>query len=262
MSQTCLVTPPAPPFETLKDQNPTTGDVGLPANQDAQKSGNVSYRNIITGEGDSMMYANDGFKDNLEVDGQWNADIDEMLNGIKVKKNHIGGNDCPKITLSKFEENRIQRPWRRGVIVKLLGRRIWYKAMVTRIKQMWVRKGIINIIDLSQDYYLVAFTHEEDKNAAISDGPWFIYDHYLTIKEWTPNFHPKKDTIVNVAVWIMISGLPIEYYDPKLLHVIGDLARRTIKVDKNTLQHERGKYARICVKVNISKPLLAMFSIK
>ncbi|MCI03281.1 zinc ion binding/nucleic acid binding protein, partial [Trifolium medium] len=34
------------------------------------------------------------------------------------------------------------------------------------------------------------------------------------------------------------------------------------KVDKNTLTHERGKYARLCVQVNLTKPLLGMFTIK
>ncbi|XP_058775976.1 uncharacterized protein LOC131650277 [Vicia villosa] len=94
------------------------------------------------------------------------------------------------------------------------------------------------------------------------DGPWFIYDHYLTVKEWTPDFHPENDSIVNVAVWIRISGLPVEYYNPKVLQVIGNLVGRTVKVDKNMLQSERGKYARICVEVDISKPLLAMFELK
>jgi hypothetical protein len=35
-----------------------------------------------------------------------------------------------------------------------------------------------------------------------------------------------------------------------------------VKVDKNTLSHERAKYARFCVQVNLAKPLLAMFTIK
>lgn len=94
-----------------------------------------------------------------------------------------------KLFFSKHEKKRIQRPWRRGVIMKLLRRRIGYKMLETRLKQMWVRKRIINIIDLSYDYYLVAFTHDKDKNVVLSDGPWFIYDHYLTVKEWTPGFH-------------------------------------------------------------------------
>ncbi|XP_058775627.1 uncharacterized protein LOC131649904 [Vicia villosa] len=220
--------------------------------------GFVTYKSMVTGESNGMLQEEE---EEVEIAEQ-DKDGDFDLEGIKVKECKIGGYDCLQIILSKYEEKRIQRPWRRGVIVKLLGRKIGYKALETRLKQMWVRKGVINIIDLSHDYYLVAFTHEDDKNAALADGPWFIYDHYLTVKEWSPDFHPESDAIVNVAVWIRISGLPVEYYDPKVLHVIGDLVGRTVKVDKNTLQRERGKYARICVEVNISKPLLAMFSIK
>lgn len=41
-----------------------------------------------------------------------------------------------------------------------------YKALETRLKQMWIRKRVINIIDLSNDYYLVTFSYEDDHNAA------------------------------------------------------------------------------------------------
>ncbi|KAI5386464.1 hypothetical protein KIW84_072841 [Lathyrus oleraceus] len=51
----------------------------------------------------------------------------------------VGGYDCPFFVLSEAEEKRIQRPWRRGVIVKLLGRKIGHKALETRLKQMWGR---------------------------------------------------------------------------------------------------------------------------
>jgi hypothetical protein len=94
------------------------------------------------------------------------------------------------------------------------------------------------------------------------DEPWFIYDHYLTVKERSPNFHSASDTIENVAVWVRISILPIEYYDAKVLKIIGDRIGKTVKMDKNTLKQERGKYARLCVTVDLTKPLLAMFSIK
>ncbi|XP_058775096.1 uncharacterized protein LOC131649347 [Vicia villosa] len=126
---------------------------------------------------------------------------------------------------------------------------------------MWVRKGVISIIDLSNDYYLVAFSHEDDKKAALANGPWFIYDHYLTVKDWRPNFQPNTYSIDEVAVWVRISGLPIEYYDPRALTVFGNRIGRTIKLDKTTIKQERGKYARICVTVNLAKSLLAMFDI-
>lgn len=127
---------------------------------------------------------------------------------------------------------------------------------------MWVRKYIINIIDLSRDFYLVAFKHEKDKNTTLSDGPWFIYDHYLTVKDWSSDFYLESVSIENIVVWIRISGLPIEYYDSKVLHLIGNRVGRAVKVDKNTLQEDRGKYVRFCMEVELAKPLLAMFTIK
>lgn len=64
-----------------------------------------------------------------------------------------------------MEENRIAKPWKKGVIVKMMGR------------------GMLNRVNLGQDFYLVTFTIEEDQRYALLEGPWLIYDHYLTIRE-------------------------------------------------------------------------------
>ncbi|XP_058760412.1 uncharacterized protein LOC131633741 [Vicia villosa] len=264
------VVPPDPPSGPIleriitSDKQENAGNMSMVMRGDAlgeRKGSVVSYKNIVTGE-ESDDHMSEEVEEEEETDQDEHDTSVVDLQGMKVNEVSIGGYDCPEFVLSKYEESRMHRPWRRGVIVKLLGRKIGYKALETRLKQMWVRKGIINIIDVGNDYYLVAFTHEDDKNAALAEGPWFIYDHYLTVKEWSPDFQPNSDTIVNVAVWIRIAGLPIEYYDPKFLHFVGDRVGKTIKVDKNTLQQERGKYARICVEVNITKTLLAMFTIK
>jgi hypothetical protein len=188
-------------------------------------------------------------------------DFDEFA-GMKVEERKLGRIDCPEFILSEDEKKRIQQPWKHGLIVKLMGRRIGYKALETRLRQMGVQKGVISIIDLSYDYFLVNFTHKEDHYHALMDGPWLIYDHYLVVREWTPDFNPASDSIEKVAVWVRFSGLPIEYYDAKMLYFIGNRIGRTIKVDKNTLMQERGKYARMCVEVDLSKPLLAIFTIK
>ncbi|MCH87312.1 hypothetical protein A2U01_0008179, partial [Trifolium medium] len=63
-------------------------------------------------------------------------------------------------------------------------------------------------------------------------------------------------------MWVRFSGLPIEYYDTKMLHFIGNRIGRTVKVDRTTQAQARGKYARLCVEVDLTKPLLAMFQIK
>jgi hypothetical protein len=141
----------------------------------------MSYKGAVVGvevmvDGEVDM---DGSDSDDDKDGLGDIDIE----GIRVEEQKIENYDCPIFILSKSEEKRIHRPWKRGVIVKLLGRRIGYKALETRLKQMWVKKGIINIIDLGNDYYLVIFSHDLDHDTSLLNGPWFIYDHYLTVKE-------------------------------------------------------------------------------
>lgn len=64
-----------------------------------------------------------------------------------------------------------------------------------------------------------------------------------------------------MVVWICNSGFPIEYYDEKVLFFVGNWVGRVVQVDKNTLQLEREKYATLYVEVNLSKPLLEMFTV-
>ncbi|MCI36986.1 hypothetical protein A2U01_0058210, partial [Trifolium medium] len=49
-------------------------------------------------------------------------EMEEEGGGIKVEERSIGNYECPEFIFSKLEEKRLYRPWRRGVIVKLLGR--------------------------------------------------------------------------------------------------------------------------------------------
>ncbi|KAI5446277.1 hypothetical protein KIW84_014208 [Lathyrus oleraceus] len=92
------------------------------------------------------------------------------------------------------------------------------------------------------------------------DGPWLIYDHYLLVREWTPNFYPDSDVIEQVTVCVRVSKLPIEYYDMRVPTFIGNRIGAIVKMDINTLSRERGKYVRLCVQVSLTK--LEMFAIK
>ncbi|XP_058776628.1 uncharacterized protein LOC131650950 [Vicia villosa] len=189
----------------------------------------------------------EGVEKEVEVVHEGEDMLEDVSGEIKVEEEMIGGYECPNFFFSEAVEKKIQKPGKRGIIFKLLVRRIGYKALENRLNLVWIRKGVFNIINLRNDYYLVAFSNEEDKNAAMANGHWFIYDHYLTIKDWRPNFQPENDSIKEVDVWVRITGFPIEYYDPRILYVFGNRIGRTIKVDKTTIKQERGKYVHIFV---------------
>ncbi|KAH1064603.1 hypothetical protein J1N35_029590 [Gossypium stocksii] len=116
-------------------------------------------------------------------------------------------------------------------------------------------------IDLGYGFYAVKFEKQGDRFKVMIDGRWKIMDHYLTVKKWKPNFHSKTVVGWSTVIWIHLSGLPLEYFHESVLIDVGKLAGKPIKVDSNTSFGTRGKFARICVEVDLSKPLLSQVRI-
>lgn len=51
--------------------------------------------------------------------------------------------------------------------------------------------------------------------------------------------------------------LPVECYTSRWLRIAGDHIGRTVKVDFATLLASRGKFARVCIEIDLDKPLMA-----
>lgn len=90
---------------------------------------------------------------------------------------------------------------------------------------------------------------------------WLIQGHYLTVMKWRPNFRPENREINSMMVWVRLARIPIEFYNEKVLIQIGGKLGRAVKVDVTTLRAARGKYACICVEVDLTKPLVSMVTL-
>ncbi|CAN1120861.1 hypothetical protein LINPERHAP1_LOCUS17247 [Linum perenne] len=89
-----------------------------------------------------------------------------------------------------------------------------------------------------------------------------IGDHYVVLQNWRPYFRPEASTLSTLRVWVRLPGLPIEYFDAAILQTIGDKIGSTVRIDHTTLQGNRGKFARICVEVDLLKPLLSKYRLR
>lgn len=72
-----------------------------------------------------------------------------------------------------------------------------------------------------------------------------------------PNFNPKTIKIESLLVWVGFSVLPVEYYTSKWLERDGNVIGRTIEVDMTTLLASSGKSSRVCIELDLTKPLKA-----
>ena len=128
------------------------------------------------------------------------------------------------------------------------------------LKTKWSLSGDFSLIDIGYDYYVTRFTNREGYKHVLMDDPWMIGDNHLVIRDWVPNFVPEEDKITKLMAWLRIPKLGVEYFHRHfLLNKIGQKIGRVLKLDSTTANMERGQFTRLCVEVDLTKPLLSKF---
>lgn len=172
---------------------------------------------------------------------------------------HEGSNSSPwgpivHIPVEDYQE--AWKPWKRGLIIKLLGKTISLRTLKHRVESLWHLQWGCDIVDLEEGYFVARFRSRDDYLKVLENGPWIILGHYLTITKWRPFFRPKEVEILSALIWVRLPGIPLECFTEKILMAVAKSIGRPVRVDGTTREAERGKYAKICVEVDLARPLV------
>ncbi|CAI0626847.1 unnamed protein product [Linum tenue] len=154
------------------------------------------------------------------------------------------------------------REWRSALVVKALGRSVSYTLMAKRLVGIWAKAGTLQVTSVKNGYFLVRFTSGIDYERAVTGGPWLVGDNYLTVHPWSEDFNPYEHEISSTLVWARLLDIPIHYFHQVAVMKIGSRIGKPIRVDQATSTGARSDYARVCVQVDITRPLLSQFTIK
>ncbi|KAM1315771.1 hypothetical protein ACFX2F_019498 [Malus domestica] len=135
-------------------------------------------------------------------------------------------------------------PWEKSLIVKLLGKPFSIAVLYNRLKG---KRGPNVGFKLKK----------EDLEFVLAGGPWVISGQYHVIHKWKPGFDASSSKITRTAVWVRILGIQAEFLDVCALKRIGSFLGKALKIDALTLARARGKFARICVELDLTKHLEA-----
>ncbi|KAL8150574.1 hypothetical protein V2J09_020382 [Rumex salicifolius] len=211
-----------------------------------------SYSAMVKGEEEQQGYKR--FDNPFWDDNMMEADLEEEDENPGEEDP-----DCPSIKITAEERERIRKPWKDAIIIKVLDKQLGYMYLRRKLQQKWGPKGQFLMADIGNDFYVVKFTNMDDLKFVLSQGPWLIGDNYLTIQRWRPNFIAEEEKLQFIAAWIRIPNLSMEYFDSGVLTMIGKHVGRVLKIDKTTAMGERGRFTRLCVEVDTEKPLLSKF---
>lgn len=121
------------------------------------------------------------------------------------------GNGIKTITLSKEENERLRSPWKNFLIIKLLGGKTTHQYLRENLVSLWKVLEAFPLIDLDLDFYISKFMQSKSVSQVLQNGSCFINGHYLSIKNWEPNFVPQNKKVTYSVVWVSLPHLPTKF---------------------------------------------------
>ncbi|KAH1121980.1 hypothetical protein J1N35_005140 [Gossypium stocksii] len=115
----------------------------------------VSYRTKLMGSQNST----DPFQALEDFEVQEGNVKTEVINGI------------PSIIFFERVHKFVEMKMAKTMVIKLLGRKITFNAILNIITILWKTKSYFQLMDLENDYCLVQFNDKEDFKNVLTKGP-------------------------------------------------------------------------------------------
>ena len=88
------------------------------------------------------------------------------------------------VKFSKEFKQEIQRPKARALIVKVYGKAVGLNFLQAKLLAMWKPVRRLDVVDLEHGFFLTRLSLREDFENALKKVPWFIGDHFLSLRPW------------------------------------------------------------------------------
>ena len=119
-------------------------------------------------------------------------------------------------------------------------------------------KGNFNVSFMDTGLLCLRLFLEEDYMYLKLKGALFIADCYMSVLEWSPYVDYAVDSPI-VPVWLTLKNVPFMFFQCEALYKISKLLGNPIRVDDATANMSRLDRVRVCVELDVSKPLLDSF---
>ncbi|XP_057834982.2 uncharacterized protein LOC131045412 [Cryptomeria japonica] len=138
---------------------------------------------------------------------------------------------------------------------KFLGLRVSLQFLENWAQKVWEPEGEMEVTLLANNFFMVTFLCMADRNRVFEGGPYFYNQVGLFVKPWHVGFNPSEELPNRVLVWVRLPRFPIECCREDVLHMLASMLGKPVGPSSQTLGKKVMTFARICVELDLSRPL-------
>ncbi|KAA0034060.1 hypothetical protein E6C27_scaffold65G00460 [Cucumis melo var. makuwa] len=161
------------------------------------------------------------------------------------------------LNLTPSQTARINQEFRHVLIACVIGKNIHHENLTFRLRCHLPLTGDLNVSPLGLGFFALIFSNPSDYSEALKERPWLIPQLCIHVFPWIPNFKPSKAFISFVDVWVRLPELGMEHYNREMFENIAKaIGVRLVKIDPVTERKQKYVFARICITITLSNPLI------
>ncbi|KAJ0974944.1 hypothetical protein J5N97_016909 [Dioscorea zingiberensis] len=159
------------------------------------------------------------------------------------------------ISLDPEALSRAHEAMRGTLFGKVLGRAPNLEVAREILSKLWGSYGDFSIADMPNGFFVIRCSSESMAEDLLVDGPWSINGSIFHLLRWKEHFEPMYEKLSTATVWVQLNNMPVEYWETEHLEALVNYFGRLIKVDPTRYEMGRAKFVRVCIEIDLQKPL-------
>lgn len=126
-------------------------------------------------------------------------------------------------------------------------------ALYSKLSQIWGITGDWQLVPLGKGYYNIQLPSLADRDRVLDRRSWSLKPGLFRLQRWVRGFNPYKVNTTLAQVWVRIYEIPMEYFQPKIIHALASALGTVIKIDDRTWNRTMCHYARVLIEIDMTK---------
>ena len=158
---------------------------------------------------------------------------------------------------TKSEKTSVVQKGKKSLNGKLAGSKSANREALCRVMNMlWKPRKSLKVQEIGENLFIFEFTKERDKARVLGGCPWLFDRHLLLLHEFDGLTPPREFTFKSSPVWVQVFDLPLYHMTEKVGELIEKAMGGHIEMEVTEDGVGWGKYLRVKIRIDISKPLL------
>ena len=168
----------------------------------------------------------------------------------------------PRVTTAAEIAVEGAKRWASTLLGCFVGGALPFSAMNSIARKIWSFDGLLDVLTLEKGFYLFRFASDDGLSKVVERGPWLFAGRFLVLQRWHPGLPVFKANLHRIPVWAKFHNVPIELWSEEGLSHIASAVGIPLYADAATEACSRVSFARICVEVDASRPLVEEFEVE